>query len=131
MKLAERLSIYHLTKSTQEWAIQVFSVNRNYWRGSGLLPPSRPIATPKPELRSRCDGLTSGPARLSNSSRPPRLGGIMLSQTDLAAYRRDGFILLPEILSPDEVEALRRVTDGFVRNSRTVAANDEIYALED
>ena len=55
----------------------------------------------------------------------------MLSQTDLAAYRRDGFILLPEILSPDEVEALRRVTDGFVRNSRTVAANDEIYDLED
>ena len=55
----------------------------------------------------------------------------MLSQTDLAAYRRDGFIVLPEILSPDEVEALRRVTDGFVRKSRTVAANDEFYDLED
>jgi phytanoyl-CoA hydroxylase len=55
----------------------------------------------------------------------------MLSQTDLAAYRRDGFIVLPNILTSDEVETLRRVTDEFVGNARTVAANDEIYDLED
>ena len=55
----------------------------------------------------------------------------MLSQTDLAAYRHDGFIVLPNILSSDEVETLRRVTDEFVCNARTVAANDEIYDLED
>jgi phytanoyl-CoA hydroxylase len=55
----------------------------------------------------------------------------MLSQTDLAAYRRDGFIVLPNILRSDEVEALRRVTDEFVRKARTVSANDEIYDLED
>ena len=55
----------------------------------------------------------------------------MLSQTDLAAYRHDGFIVLPNILSSDEVETLCRVTDEFVRNARTVAANDEIYDLED
>jgi phytanoyl-CoA hydroxylase len=55
----------------------------------------------------------------------------MLSQTDLAAYRRDGFIVLPNILRSDEVEALRRVTDEFVRKARTVSANDEVYDLED
>ena len=55
----------------------------------------------------------------------------MLSQADLAAYRHDGFIVLPNILSSDEVETLCRVTDEFVRNARTVAANDEIYDLED
>jgi phytanoyl-CoA hydroxylase len=55
----------------------------------------------------------------------------MLSPTDLAAYRRDGFIVLPDILTQEEVEALRRVTDGFVRNARMVAANDEIYDLEE
>ena len=32
---------------------------------------------------------------------------------------------------PEEVEALRDVTDEFVRNARTVAANDDIYDLED
>jgi ectoine hydroxylase-related dioxygenase (phytanoyl-CoA dioxygenase family) len=55
----------------------------------------------------------------------------MLSPADLAAYRRDGLIVLSEILSPDEVDSLRRVTDEFVRNARTVAANDDIYDLED
>ena len=55
----------------------------------------------------------------------------MLSQADLTAYRRDGFIVLPDVLARDEVDALRRVTDGFVRDSRMVAANDEVYDLED
>jgi len=55
----------------------------------------------------------------------------MLSQAAIAAYRRDGFIVLPDILMPEEVEALRRVTDEFVRNARNVAANDEVYDLEE
>src|SRR5271169_7007457 len=59
------------------------------------------------------------------------VGGTMLSETTLAAYRRDGFVVLPEILNSAEVEALRRVTDEFVQAARSVAANDEIYDLED
>jgi len=55
----------------------------------------------------------------------------MLSQATLAAYRRDGFIVLRDVLDAPEVEALRQVTDGFVSNARTVAANDDIYDLED
>ena len=55
----------------------------------------------------------------------------MLSPADLATYRRDGFIVLPDILTADEVAALRDVTDEFVRDARSVAANDEIYDLED
>jgi ectoine hydroxylase-related dioxygenase (phytanoyl-CoA dioxygenase family) len=55
----------------------------------------------------------------------------MLSQAELAAYRRDGFIVRPDVLTSNEVEALGRVTDEFVRNARTVAANDDIYDLED
>jgi ectoine hydroxylase-related dioxygenase (phytanoyl-CoA dioxygenase family) len=55
----------------------------------------------------------------------------MLSPADLATYRRDGFIVVPDILTRDEVEALRRVTEEFVRDSRSVAANDDIYDLED
>ena len=43
----------------------------------------------------------------------------MLSQTELAAYRRDGFIVLPEIFTRAEVEAPRRVTDEFVSNAAT------------
>jgi ectoine hydroxylase-related dioxygenase (phytanoyl-CoA dioxygenase family) len=54
----------------------------------------------------------------------------MLSAADLATYRRDGFVVLPDILTRDEVEALRRVTEQFVRDARSVAANDDIYDLE-
>jgi phytanoyl-CoA hydroxylase len=55
----------------------------------------------------------------------------MLSQAALAAYRRDGFIVLRDILDAPEVEALRQVTDEFVSNARTIAANDDVYDLED
>ena len=55
----------------------------------------------------------------------------MLSQAAIAAYRRDGFIVLPDIPTPAEVEALRRVTDEFVHNARKIAANDEVYDLEE
>jgi phytanoyl-CoA hydroxylase len=55
----------------------------------------------------------------------------MLSSADLDAYRRDGFIVLPDVLTQDEVEALRRVTGAFVSKAATVTANDEVYDLED
>jgi phytanoyl-CoA hydroxylase len=55
----------------------------------------------------------------------------MLSPAQIEAYRRDGLLVVPDVLSPDEVEALRRVTDEFERNARFIAANDEIYDLEE
>ncbi|HUC71417.1 MAG TPA: phytanoyl-CoA dioxygenase family protein, partial [Stellaceae bacterium] len=56
---------------------------------------------------------------------------MMLSTATLASYRRDGFVVLPDILTAAEVDALRRVTDDFVQAARSVGANDEIYDLED
>ena len=55
----------------------------------------------------------------------------MLSDKQRAAYARDGFIVVPEVFSRAEIDELRRVPDEFVRNSVSVAANDEIYDLED
>jgi phytanoyl-CoA hydroxylase len=55
----------------------------------------------------------------------------MLSDKQRAAYDRDGFIVVPDVFSPAKIAELRRVTDEFVRNSAAVAANDEIYDLED
>jgi ectoine hydroxylase-related dioxygenase (phytanoyl-CoA dioxygenase family) len=55
----------------------------------------------------------------------------MLSQAEIAAYRRDGFCLLPQVLTAGEIDALRRVTDGFVESARAVDANNDIYDLED
>src|SRR6266480_3551836 len=55
----------------------------------------------------------------------------MLNDAQRAAYDRDGFIIVPEVFSPAEIDELRQVTDEFVRNAAPVAANDEIYDLED
>ncbi len=55
----------------------------------------------------------------------------MLSQAARDAYERDGFIVVPDVLTPAEVEGLRRATDEFVDKARAIAANDDIYDLED
>jgi hypothetical protein len=43
----------------------------------------------------------------------------MLSPATLAAYSRDGFIVLPDILEPAQIEALRR-GDGSVCRQRAL-----------
>jgi len=55
----------------------------------------------------------------------------MLTDTQRAAYDRDGVIVVPDVFSAAEIAELRAVTDGFVARSAGVAANDEIYDLED
>src|SRR5258708_15704228 len=55
----------------------------------------------------------------------------MLTERQLAAYRNDGFIVIPDVFSLAEIAELRAVTDEFVVKSTKVAANDEIYDLED
>jgi ectoine hydroxylase-related dioxygenase (phytanoyl-CoA dioxygenase family) len=55
----------------------------------------------------------------------------MLTDRQLAAYRNDGFVVIPDVFSQAEIAELRAVTDKFVANSTKVAANDEIYDLED
>jgi ectoine hydroxylase-related dioxygenase (phytanoyl-CoA dioxygenase family) len=55
----------------------------------------------------------------------------MLSPTQIAAYHRDGVIVVPDVFSADEIAELRRVTDGFVTRSTQVTANDDTFDLED
>jgi ectoine hydroxylase-related dioxygenase (phytanoyl-CoA dioxygenase family) len=55
----------------------------------------------------------------------------MLTEAQRQAYERDGFIVVPDVFSPEEIDELRRVTDEFVRASSGVTANDNVYDLED
>ena len=55
----------------------------------------------------------------------------ILTQAQIDEYNRIGAIVVPHVLSADEVHELRRVTDEFVENSRTLSRHDEIYDLED
>jgi ectoine hydroxylase-related dioxygenase (phytanoyl-CoA dioxygenase family) len=55
----------------------------------------------------------------------------MLPQAARDAYERDGFIVVPDVLTSAEIEGLRRATDELVAKAGAVAANDEIYDLEE
>ena len=55
----------------------------------------------------------------------------MLTKTQIDQYNETGAIVVPDILSADEVLRLRRVTDEFVERARGVTAHNEIYDLED
>ncbi len=55
----------------------------------------------------------------------------MLTKSQIEEYNEIGAIVVPDILSEDEVLRLRRVTDEFVERAREVTAHNEIYDLED
>jgi len=54
----------------------------------------------------------------------------MNSNVDVARYQREGFIVVPDVLSPAEVEELRRVTDEFVEASRMATSHTDVFDLE-
>lgn len=55
----------------------------------------------------------------------------MLTQAQIDEYNDVGAIVVPDVLSPAEVQSLRDATDHFVREARKVSAHDEVYDLED
>jgi ectoine hydroxylase-related dioxygenase (phytanoyl-CoA dioxygenase family) len=55
---------------------------------------------------------------------------MQLSQATIDAYRRDGFVVVENVLSGDDVKALRETTDRFVENARQVTEHNEVYDLE-
>jgi ectoine hydroxylase-related dioxygenase (phytanoyl-CoA dioxygenase family) len=54
----------------------------------------------------------------------------VVTPEQVAAYRRDGFVVIDNVLDNSEVEALRRVTDDLIERSRTVVEHDAVYDLE-
>ena len=55
----------------------------------------------------------------------------MLTQAQIDEYNAVGAIVVPDILSPAEVQALRQTTDEFVEKSRALTTHDAVYDLED
>jgi phytanoyl-CoA hydroxylase len=54
----------------------------------------------------------------------------MLTTQQIQFYRDSGYLAVENVLSPEEVAELRRVTDEFVEKSRAVTANDAVFDLE-
>ena len=53
-----------------------------------------------------------------------------LTEAQIAAYHRDGYVAVPRVLDADTVQALRRVTDAFVERSRAITRSDSVYDLD-
>jgi phytanoyl-CoA hydroxylase len=54
----------------------------------------------------------------------------MLSEQDVAAYRRDGVIVVPDVLDASTVGDLRRVMAQLVAAAAQVSQHDDVYDLE-
>jgi ectoine hydroxylase-related dioxygenase (phytanoyl-CoA dioxygenase family) len=57
--------------------------------------------------------------------------GKMLSKETIGFYRENGYLVLPQVLGPDEVTELRAVTDELVAAARGVTGHTALYDLED
>jgi ectoine hydroxylase-related dioxygenase (phytanoyl-CoA dioxygenase family) len=55
----------------------------------------------------------------------------MITDQDVAFYRHHGYLVVRDVLSKAEVEALQAVTDEFVDRARRLTQHDEIYDLEE
>jgi len=55
----------------------------------------------------------------------------MLTAAQIAEYNDIGAIVVPDVLSPEEVAHLRTVTDGFVQRARGLTGHTDVYDLED
>ena len=54
----------------------------------------------------------------------------IVTSEQIDRYRQDGFVVVENVLSQDEVEKMRQVTDALVEASRNIEQHDEIYDLE-
>jgi len=53
-----------------------------------------------------------------------------LTDAQIAAYHRDGYLAVPRLIDAERIEALRRVTDAFVERSRAAIRSDAMFDLD-
>src|SRR5262249_28616537 len=54
----------------------------------------------------------------------------MLSEADVRSYREKGYIVVPAVLTAEEVAGLRQATDEVAAGAAEVNGHTEIYDLE-
>jgi phytanoyl-CoA hydroxylase len=55
----------------------------------------------------------------------------MIPQADVTFYRQNGYLVVPDVLSPAELDETRRVTDELVAAARGIRSHTDVYDLED
>ncbi len=55
----------------------------------------------------------------------------MLTEAQIAFYHDNGYVHVPDALLPEQLSAMRRVTDTLIERSRGVAESDDVYDLDE
>ncbi len=53
----------------------------------------------------------------------------MLTEDQIALYRAQGYLLVPDVFSSEEIAELNRVTDAFVEDSRALTQSDAVFDI--
>jgi len=53
-----------------------------------------------------------------------------LTAQQIDAYRREGYLAVPELIDRDRVNALRAVTEELVERSRSISRSNELFDLD-
>ena len=61
---------------------------------------------------------------------PDSVPQTILSDAQRTAYREQGYIVVPEIFSADEIAAMREVVDDLIAGAAGLTEHDDIYDLE-
>jgi phytanoyl-CoA hydroxylase len=55
----------------------------------------------------------------------------MISQGQVDLYRENGFLVVPDVFTPTEMQGLRNAADELIEQARYVTASDDRFELED
>src|SRR5947207_11938917 len=55
---------------------------------------------------------------------------MLLTQDQVHFYRANGYLIIEDVLRPDQVEEGRRIVEDFVERSRAVTESDDVFDLE-
>ena len=55
----------------------------------------------------------------------------MLTQDQIDTYHEDGFILVEDVITPEQLARLREITDELIEKSRDVTESNDVYDLDD
>src|SRR5947208_15320771 len=54
----------------------------------------------------------------------------VLGEQQIETYRRDGYLVIPRLITGEQLADLRALTDRIVADASGLAAGDELYDLE-
>ena len=54
----------------------------------------------------------------------------MLSAEQLASYRENGYLLVEDAITPEQLQTMREVTYDFIERARAVSESNDVYDLD-